>query len=140
MPLFSDDQDLQKYEPGITEYLPHTQADFMPQHSAAHDFIFETLVMDKILDTRDGHAQAEIQIFRPEELKLSSIYKTLEIIFGSLSLNGSDRFAEKSMFYRALFEEEFRRTKRALTIDNNDDGVEQPGEVQFNHATRLRRL
>jgi hypothetical protein len=140
MALFSNDQDLVKYEPQITALLPDTQADFMPQHSASYDIIFEDLVMSKILDTRGGHEQAEAQILRPQELKQASVYKTLEIIFGFLSANGSDRFAEKSMFYRGLFEVEIKTSKGALTIDSNLNGIEDKQEVQDNHFVRLNRV
>lgn len=138
--LFSNDQELLRFEPEITDFIPSTQSDFVPQHIAAKDIIIEELIKLKILDTEFGHENAESQIHRPEELNLLSIYKTLAIIFGFLSPNGSDKFADKSNFYEMKFQEEFERTKRSLTVDLDGDGVEDKNEIQRTHGPQLRRV
>lgn len=137
--LFSVDDDLFRFEPDLKCFLPDAQSDYLPQHIAAKDVIVEELIRSKILDTVDGHEDAESQLLRPEELNLLSIYKVLEIVFSFVSSSGSDKFSDKAIFYRSLYLDELEKVKKSLTVDTNKDGKVQDGEVQFSHISSLKR-
>jgi len=138
--VWSDDQDLLEREPGINCYIPEGQGDFLPQHNAAKREILDLLIKDKVLDAEFSEGDAESQLVRTSELRLLSTFKTLEIIFGFLMVNGGDRFAAKEEKYFSMFNNELENVKRSLSVDKNNDGKITKDEIQTDHGPRLGRI
>jgi len=130
--LFADDQDILRYEPELTVYLPSTQADFTPQHIAASEALLDDLKKKNII-------KEEAQILKPEELKQAAIFKALAIIFNFLSSNEGDKFAAKSDNNLAKYENELDQLMQTMTVDQDGDFTIDESEIQASHQPRLER-
>lgn len=132
MSNFSTDADILKREPDLRTFLPENQADFTPQHSAAHDEIIGDLQQAKIIDR-------ESQIAEPSELLLLSVFKALEIIMRFLSANLDDKFHRKAEYYAQEYRDEFTNITNSLSVDTNEDGVLDDAEAGASQQPVIER-
>lgn len=129
---WTTDTDLASWEPGITNFLPSVQSDFSLQHEEAKRIIIDDLIQELVI-------KEEADILQTTELKSLSIFKTLEIIFNFLSVKEGDKYDQRSQKYLKKYNDEFVQRLEALTVDLDDDGVEDDDETLGGHDTVLVR-
>lgn len=138
--VFSDDNDLKESYPGIMEYMPDGASSFISFHLSARNQILtylrnkgksvSTLGVKKILDQFDLHNY--------EEVRQASKYKALATIFFNESDNVDDKWYQKAKDFDRLYSESINLN--FLSIDENNDGKEEPDEVQALQYVKIQRL
>jgi hypothetical protein len=138
--VFSDDNDLKESYPGIMEYLPDGSTSFISFHLSARNHILtylrnkgksvSTLGVRKLLDQFDLHNY--------EEVKQASKYKALATIFYNESDNVDDKWYQKAKDFDRLYSESI--SLNFLSLDENNDGKEEPDEVQSLQYIKIQRL
>jgi len=129
---YSDDQDLLAYEPDILRWLPETQADYLPQHNESRKYILNALQKDKVIIE-------ESDLGDTSELRVLSVFKTLQTIFGFLSANEGDSFDDKSMQYSKRYSDEYQNVRDTLSVDADGDGFISNAEKIDSHQTIIER-
>ena len=111
---YATQDDLLKYEPSITDYIPEGQTDFSPQITLAETQINLTLQAKKI-------DPANVP---PDELKILTCLKTLYLIFNMNSRDKEDVFYAKAQSYKETFEEAIQNI---LVINDEGETVSTSG-------------
>lgn len=138
--VFSDDNDLKESYPGIMEYLPDGATTFIGFHLSARNQILTylrnkgksvtTLGVNKMLDQFDLHNY--------EEVRQASKYKTLATIFYNESDTVDDKWYQKAKDFDRLYGESIN--VNFLSLDENNDGKEEPIETQALQYIKIQRL
>lgn len=138
--VFSDDNDLKESYPGIMEYLPDGAQTFIGFHLSARNQILTylrnkgksvtTLGVNKMLDQFDLHNY--------EEVRQASKYKTLATIFYNESDTVDDKWYQKAKDFDRLYGESIN--VNFLSLDENNDGKEEPIETQALQYIKIQRL
>ena len=138
--VFSDDNDLKETYPSIMDYLPQGAVSFIGFHVSARNQILtylrnkgksvSTLGVNKMLDQFDLHNY--------EEVKQASKYKALSTIFFNESDTVDDKWYQKAKDFDRLYGESINLN--FLSLDENDDGKEEPIETQALQYVKIQRL
>lgn len=138
--VFSDDNDLKESYPGIMEYLPDGAQSFIGFHLSARNQILtylrnkgksvSTLGVNKMLDQFDLHNY--------EEVKQASKYKALASIFYNESDTVDDKWYQKAKDFDRMYGESIN--VNFLSVDENNDGKEEPIETQALQYIKIQRL
>jgi hypothetical protein len=140
--VFSDDQDLNQVYPGVANYLSTAEATFILRHENARDQIVQEIrnrgLRKAPVTALKYESYEHWDFMHVEEVRLWSIYLTLENIFSGLQSKEGDMFMEKAKDYRE--KAEFYKAAFYLTLDADDTGLESNAEsVGEIHSRRLVR-
>ena len=140
--VFSDDQDLKRELFEIDKYLPANTATHILSHASARDEIIQKLnIMGKDKNNAvTGWLEGitAFDLLDISEVKLASTYLVLSKILFSVSDDLDDVFASKSITYRSMADNIINSTK--LSVDSNDNGVEEQNEAAIFTVGRILRL
>ena len=133
--LFSNDNDLIKYEPDILRWLPDGRSTWNYLHRRAQDRILSYL-FEHGYKNSDGSPFTKSQILEKYDVKEWSTFLTLKLIFGSITNSKDDVFLDKMRFYENL---EGRVATTNIRVDINSDGIQDASEVLRIGEIRLVR-
>lgn len=132
--VFSDDNDLERVYPGISNYLRSGQSSFILAHEQARIDMINELRRDgkykvELGDLKNTAAIAQVtqwDIMDPNEVNLWSTYTALRNIFRTLSTVPDDRWNQLEM----KFETDATKAKQIfyMTLDDDDDGAAEREE------------
>ncbi|WP_457755181.1 hypothetical protein [Thermovibrio ammonificans] len=111
---YATQEDLLRYEPSITDYVPQGQEDFSPQIILAEAQINLTLKAKGI----------DPESVPPDELKTLTCLKALYLIFNMSSRDKEDIFYAKAQSYKEAFEEAIQNI---LVINDEGETVSTSG-------------
>ncbi len=111
---YATQDDLLKFEPSITDYIPEGQTDFSPQITLAETQINLTL-QAKQIDPASVPA---------DELKVLTCLKALYLIFNMNSRDKEDVFYAKAQSYKEAFEEAIQNV---LIVNDEGETVSTSG-------------
>lgn len=136
--VFSDDQDLNQVYPGVANYLSTAEATFILRHENARDQIVQEIRNRGMRKTPSTALKYENydhwDFLHVEEVRLWSVYLTLENVFSGLQSKEGDMFMEKAKDYRS--KAEFYKAAFYLTLDADDSGLESNAESVSDISTR----
>ena len=138
--LWSTDSDLQFQEPDILNWIRPGRTTFLDIHRSSQRRILEWLDNLKIWD-KDGEPFDKDDItlaIAENDLKRISTYWTLETIYGGLSNQPDDVFANKERQYKSS-RKELCGDRSRIRADFNKDGIQQSGEQYQIKSIRLGR-
>ena len=115
-PTFCTIDDLQGYEPDILDLSPNGNLNV--EMAAARKEIEDRLIITGVLLNLDKLG-ADIQ---PRQLRLPSIFKTLEMIYRNHKKDDESPYAAKQEDYFNEFNNTFDKIT-CLDLDQNEDGV-----------------
>lgn len=128
--------DIKIREPDIMRLAPDS-GHFNDQLGAARQEIEDRLVTADIIQDLDKLGP----LIQPRQLRLPSIYKTLEIIFEFNAKDEESPYRKKADDYRDRFDQAFAQIK-FLDLDTDEDGTLEDGErnaVRMN-SRRMKRV
>ncbi len=135
-PAFCTIEDLQGYEADILNLAP-TSGHFNVELAAARREIEDRLIIGQVLDDLDKLGPT---VF-PRQLRLPSIFKTLEIIYRNNKRDEESPYAGKQQDYEKQFDSVFSAINR-LDLDQDEDGIiqenEQNSQISFSRLIRRR--
>lgn len=123
--LFSDDNDLVRFEPEVLCYLRHGRSSFLDIHRCAQQIILDYLNLQ--IEIKDCENPCDVprklvakDLFCKQEVKTWSVYQTLVLIYEGLSNQVDDIFDKKSIKYTGLMNA--ARNRAEITVDYDQDG------------------
>ena len=126
--LWSTDQDLEKHEPNIRQYLKNYRFNFNQEHRRAQTMILEWLDQMKFTMSDGVTKITKDKVLVTEEMREWSTFKTLELIYAGNSNIPDDNQDKKARDY---FDEANRaRTKQLRGVDWNNSGEIEVSEHQ----------
>lgn len=96
--LFSDDEDLRSKESDILNWLPGGYSNWNHLHRKAQEDILDWLDELRIYKA-DGTRWVASELTRSDQVRRISMYMVLRMIFGSLSNQVDDIYADKHKYY-----------------------------------------
>lgn len=138
--IFADDNDLKESYPDIVEYLPEGKESFITYHQEARNYIISNLRNKgktirqqsryKMLDQFDLH--------NFDEVRQAAKYLALANIFFNESDAVDDKWKQKADGFWNKYSEAINLS--FLSIDENDDGVQQANEQSAIQFIKVQRL
>ena len=133
-PAFCTIEDLEGYESDILNLAP-SSGNFNVELAAARREIEDRLIIGEVLQDLKKLGPD----IKPRQLRLPSIFKTLEIIYRNNKKDDESPYAAKQKDYKDDFDATFGNIQH-LDLDQNEDGVIQEAEQNSGHSfTRLMR-
>lgn len=135
--LFSNDNDLYKYEPEIDQYLPKKWSGWNLVHLEAQKYIMDWLDEKRIFNV-NGAKYTVNDLMDKDQVRQFSLFKTLEFIFeGNVKVVG-DLFSIKRDHYRQLANEKAARSQ--LSLDFNANGLNDDSQERTDlHSVGVMR-
>jgi hypothetical protein len=134
--LFSNDNDLYRYESEIDQYLPKRWSSWNQVHLKSQEWIMNWLDEKGIFNEKKQKYVVADLLDRTQVRELSTV-KTLEIIYESnINVNG-DLFTQKRDKYTSLVSQHASRSQLALDFD--DDGLAGEDERTNLHTVGIIR-
>ena len=116
--LFSNDSDINSYEPDLFKWVQEGRDSFLDKHRTAQSEILEEL-NNAGYEKSNGSRYEAKDIVNIKEFQALSKYTTLRIIFEGISNDIDDVFAEKARRYNSLAVNTKKRAYYRLTPDQN---------------------
>ena len=136
--VFSDYNDLKEEFPNITEYLPTGQQSFIGFHQAARKQIIQTLSNRGRRVYGDGPKKIDQwDLLNFSEIRQAAKFLALSKLFFWLSDQVDDKWHQHARSFMSLYGQQFENF--FLSIDKNDDGLEQVSEKQALSTARIIR-
>lgn len=140
--VFSDDESLKNVFPLILEAkFLQDETTHIRQHVAARDMIVQRFRNKDYYKSSSQVPTGEIKnitawdLLDIDEVKQGATYLALANIFMNASDSPDDVWAQKSMYYKDLYEKQINIAR--LSLDANDNGTVQQAEVVYQLKTRL---
>jgi hypothetical protein len=127
--LFSEDMDLIGYQHDVMKYLPHERSSWKFVHRTSQKEILDYLD-EKGIVNEDGSKITKDQITDKSEVRATSTFKTLRIIYESMSNAPDDFFMKRAWHWRKY--EDAAILRCVERIDFNKDGDITKDEVNSN--------
>lgn len=138
--LFSDDNSICAYEPGLDDscFYPEGESSHLLRHLAAKNYIMSK-IRRKYTAEVNGNVRSVTQwdVLDIFELREAANYYAISQIYFNLAEGPEDQYWAKYQEYKEMFEEAF--SLGLLTIDQNGDGQANDFEKQPVKMTRLVR-
>ncbi len=134
-PAFCTIEDLQGYESDILNLAP-ISGHFNVELAAARTEIEDRLIIGGVLEDLKKLGPT----IKPRQLRLPSIFKTLEIIYRNNKKDDESPYAAKQKDYKEDFDATFGNIQR-LDLDQDEDGIIQEEEQNsgLGMSRRMRR-
>lgn len=138
--VFSDDNDLKEAYNSINEFLIDDLVSFIGYHQEARNFILTYLRnKGKTIKAQQAYKLLDqFDLHNFEEIRQASKYLTLSNIFAEQSDNVDDKWYQKSRDFKIKYNEAINIFR--LSIDDNDNGKEEPVEKQAIQYVEILRL
>lgn len=138
--VFSDDNDLKEAYPDIFEFVPEDQDSFIAYHQEARNFIL-TYLRNKGKTIRQQNKLKMLDQFdlhNFDEVRQAAKYLALANIFYNESDSVDDKWKQKADGFMSKYSEAINLN--FLSIDENDDGMQQSSESNAVQFIKVRRL
>lgn len=131
--VFSDDQDLERIVPCITDAnFLQGQSSFILQHVSSRDEVVQRFrnrgVKKRRLEDANFQLLLPWDLLDVHEVRQGAAFLTLSKIFFNLSDEPDDVWNQKSLFYRSEYEKQIEIAQASFDLD--DDGEIDQGEEQ----------
>jgi hypothetical protein len=134
--LFSTDADLMVFEHNILRWLPDGYTTWNHVHREAQKQILHWLDEIRIFKS-DGTGLTKTDLVDKSQVRKLSAFMALKMIFGQVSNQVDDVFAQKSVYYEG--KEKEAKNRGYIAADFNGDGSLSLSEKQELRSTRLVR-
>jgi hypothetical protein len=135
--LFSQDSDLEVYEPEILRYVRAGRNSYKDVHRRVQELILDWLDENRYWKTgQQRYVKADLVDI--QDFKETSTYWALHLIYKGLSDTVDDIFAKKASEYGSKMYE--ARERGSYRLDHNADGTIDLGEKVDNWSKKLTRV
>lgn len=138
--VFADDADLKESYPDIGEYLPQNSDSFIAYHQEARNFIL-TYLRNKgktVYQKNKYKMLDQFDLHNFDEVRQAAKYLALANIFYNESDSVDDKWKQKGDAFKGKYSEAINLN--FLSIDENDDGIQQNVESNAVQFIRIQRL
>ena len=139
--VFSHDRDLLEENPDVLDFLKPEESSFIGRHQAARKFIVQEIRnQGRSKRNRRGYLRDvdEWDFLDPLQLRQASKYYVMHLIYFNVSDETDDRYSQKSDQYLQKYRDAIDLAY--LAIDQNDDGVEDEGDLLERPTTIVRAV
>lgn len=137
--LFSNDNDLEAFEPDILKYIKDGKNSYNDFHRSAQATIMDDIYRSRIFDT-DGNKLTVADVLDVSELNPWAVNMVLNNIYQSLSNKTDDVFSVKSGYYATKAFEDRNRAMNQMRLDYNKDlALENTDTVDMRTIELVRR-